>query len=364
MNKVSTANPKVGLSIDTARQLVDESLSDFFASNIASAYAIDPQYAKLWESIQILMQAGGKRIRSYMTLLSYEAFGGTDVTSIIPIAAAQELLHASLLIHDDIIDRDYIRYGVDNVSGQYDKLYASFISDNTERRHFSDSAAILAGDLLLSGGYQLLRSAPISAASHDVAAHIFGQAIFTVAGGELLDTESAFRHFDDVDSIAIAKHKTAHYSFVTPLVMGASLAGASASSVTKLRSLGEDVGIAYQLVDDLLGVFGDEEQTGKSNVTDIEEGKHTYLIEQFKSMASHDEQERVRRILGKKSITPAEAQEFRHVLTTSGAKAHTEQAVEAYTSRALETLASIEELSSDARESFASLIERSTRRDR
>lgn len=351
------------LDIDAARALVDPALEAYFVRNIAKARAIDPHYASLWESMLVLLRAGGKRIRPYLTLLTYQAFCDRPVEPIVPIASAQELLHLSLLIHDDVIDRDYVRYGTDNISGQYDKLYAPLVSNGSERRHFSNSAAILAGDLLLSGSYQLVLESRLPDEQMRIATDVFGEAVFTVAGGELLDIESAFRQFDLVDSVAIAKHKTAHYSFVTPIVMGARLAGVDEHTASRLAQFGEDIGIAYQLVDDILGVFGSQALTGKSNINDIQEAKHTYLIEQFKANASAEQSAIVDGLFGKKNLTESEAQTFRDVLMASGAKERTEQAIDAYTKRALETLADIP-MNDKARLAFETLVERSIRRER
>ena len=102
--------------IDFSNEL-NQTLEDYFARGITRAEAVSPYYAQLWQEMFRLVKSGGKRLRPKMTILAYQAFGGQDVNSILPIAAAQELLHVSMLIHDDIIDRDYSRHGVDNVAG-------------------------------------------------------------------------------------------------------------------------------------------------------------------------------------------------------------------------------------------------------
>ena len=146
----------------TQKNLLDRTLNDYFERSIHAATAIDPSYRQLWETLYGLIRSGGKRLRPQMTILAYETFGGKDAELIIPIAAAQELLHFSLLIHDDVIDRDYTRYGTQNVAGTYKTIYSRFLTDNTDKVHFAHSAAILAGDLMLSGAHELISASQLS----------------------------------------------------------------------------------------------------------------------------------------------------------------------------------------------------------
>jgi geranylgeranyl diphosphate synthase, type II len=363
MTKLTMTDTSDALTATHARDMIDSTLHVFFMQHVAQAARISPDYETLWRGMHDLINAGGKRIRPYVTLMTYRAFCDKPIADIVPIAAAQELLHLALLVHDDIIDRDFIRYGVDNISGQYNKLYEPLISDESERRHFSNSTAILAGDLLLSSGYELMQTSNVSASDLRIASQIFAHAVFTVAAGELLDTESAFRPFGSVDSIAIANYKTAHYSFVTPITMGARLAGVSDETVEALESFGENIGIAYQLVDDTIGMFGNQTDTGKSNTTDIEEAKRTYLIEQFLMVADDQQKQVFDATFGRKNITAAEADEFKSALIDSGAKYKTDQAIADYTKRAVDCLNTID-MAPSARASFDALIERAIQRDK
>ena len=332
MTKPSVTTSIIG--IDHARLQIDDVLRQFFDDATEKASAISPYYEQLWQAMSRLTLSGGKRFRPYMTMLSYQAFSSQSPDQVVNIAAAQELLHQALLIHDDIIDRDSIRYGVKNVSKQYEEIYEPLIADVVERRHFSDGAALLAGDLLIAAGYQLIRKSHLSAEQIIQANDIFDRALFVVAGGELLDVESSFRTADTTDAIAIARYKTAHYSFVTPIIMGATLGGASPSTIAHLESFGEQVGIAYQLVDDLLGVFGDSSQTGKTDIGDIEEGKRTFLIEQFERMATDEQRAQMNEVFGKKNTGDHGAAQARTLLIESGAKGHVEDTIAMYRANA------------------------------
>jgi geranylgeranyl diphosphate synthase type II len=232
-----------------------------------------------------------------------------------------------MLIHDDIIDRDTLRYGVNNIPGQYDLLYAPFISDDTERAHMSLSAGILAGDILLSDAHRMLRSVNLPTELVDLATEILSRSVFEVVGGELLDTEVSFLPPGLINAETIAKFKTASYSFISPLTMGATLAGASEGELYTLTQLSEKLGIGYQMRDDILGVFGDESKTGKSASNDIIEGKRTFLIEQFEAIASVEQHKRFFKIFHHTNPTENELEEARQLLIEAGAKDHVEQRI-------------------------------------
>jgi len=320
---------------------VNRVIDDFLKENIAKASLIDKHYESLWKELYRLMSAGGKRMRSQMTIMVYEAFGGTNVENILPIAAAQELLHLSMLIHDDIIDRDTTRYGVDNITGTYEKLYANQVLNNDDLRHYAQSVALLAGDLLISATYQLIGSTPISARKILAVQRLFGKSIFEVAGGELLDTESVFRPIGEIDAKTIAYYKTASYTFIGPLMTGALLANAPINDQLQLSLFAEYLGIAYQIKDDLIGVFGDEKNTGKSSTSDLREGKKTFLIEQFLILGNKKQIEQFYAYFGVHSMTIPQVQILKDLLVESYAKKAVENAIDVYVEKAKETLVNI-----------------------
>ena len=366
MNKTTQPQGQLGasdiLTVDEAKQKIDAFLSTLFATRIAQAESISPDYARLWRSVSQLMQAGGKRLRPYVTLLSYGMNGeGRDYSAVLPAAAAQEMLHMAMLIHDDIIDRDQVRYGVQNVTGQYNNHYAQYVSNADERLHFSNSAAIVAGDLLIAEAYSLIQKCKIDATYIAKAQAVLSQAIFNVVGGELLDTESAFMPFDQIDALTIAHYKTASYSFVSPLTMGAQLADMSATDIQKLEKFGMALGIAYQLQDDILGVFGDEAVTGKSTSSDITEGKHTHLVEQFYRLAKPDQIAEFAAVFKNNAATTSQLEHARELLHASGAVDAIQHAIEQFAGQERAELDGIS-MHDAARTAFLELIERCTTR--
>ena len=344
------------VAVTHIKQEIDVFLDELFTQRTISAQAISPDYAQLWRSIRELAQSGGKRLRPYVTLLGYCIDDPRRaVAPIIPAAAAQEILHVAMLIHDDIIDRDHVRYGVKNLTGQYDDLYRPFVTDSAERLHFSNSAAIMAGDLLIAEAYALVQQCDIESSLITQAQAVLSEAIFRVVGGELLDTEAAFKPRGQIDALTIAREKTASYSFVSPLVMGARLGGQSDDVIANLREFGTAIGVAYQLQDDLLGLFGDEAVTGKSASSDLIEGKHTHLVEQFYRLANHDQLAQFSHIFKHEAASVAQIEQARELLVDSGAVQAVKVAIAELAVQARGHLAKIE-MHPDSRVAFEDLI--------
>ena len=343
-------------SLTDVKTLIDARLLDYCKVRTVSAQQIGERYVLLWTAINSLFEAGGKRLRPYMLLTAFDAYApDDDIEAIMPAALAQEMIHAAMLVHDDIIDRDIIRYGVKNISGQYEDVYKPHIKKASERAHMTQSSALLAGDVLISDAYRLISRVNRSQETVTQAISILSNGVFDVVGGELLDTESSFIPDLGISAETIARFKTASYSFVSPLTMGATLANAPAEQIALLRHFAELVGTAYQLKDDLLGVFGDEKETGKSTSTDIRESKKTVLIEQFKQCATQSQQDTFFAIFNSDNATDQEISQARTILLESGAKVRVDERITELHGRAA---AIIEQLTinDSAKQSFHDLL--------
>lgn len=257
-------------------------------------------------------------------MLLYEAYGGKKNRSdIIRVACAWEMLHACLLVHDDIIDRDLVRHNRPNIAGRYQSIYSD--SAGKHSTHYALSAALLAGDLLLSSSYDMVNKSTLSASEKIMINNNLQSALFAVAGGELLDFEYSLQEINssDVDSINI--NKTVKYSFELPMLSGASLANAPEQEMKKISSLAIELGIAFQLKDDLLGVFGDEQKTGKSNRTDIFEKKRTLLVKIARDNLDPAQASKLDGYYNiRNDLSAAQAEEVVNLLTDSGAIARVE----------------------------------------
>lgn len=316
------------------RSDINDYLNGHYERQKMRAGSMHPDYGFLWEAMTSQHKAGGKRFRPYLCILAYEALGGTNYHQILPISASLELLHAAMLMHDDIIDRDYIRHNQLNVAGTYQQHYGLLLDDEDEVMHFAHSAAILSGDLLISDAYQLIIGSTVSPELRIRAAELLGEAIYDVSAGELLDTEAALYPPDYADSLKIAELKTALYSCSIPLAMGGMLAGANDNVQQALSQIGSGLGIAFQLADDLLGVFGTESVTGKSVIGDLREGKRTYLLQRTLHNSTDDQLHKLSAVIGNADCTEEMADLARQIMIDCGAKTEIESLMTDYVDKA------------------------------
>jgi geranylgeranyl diphosphate synthase type II len=298
--------------------LVEEELHAFFASARQRAAAMGHQYQALWAALAD-GAAAGKRFRPLMALTVYKGLGGLDFRLAATVGAAFELLHTALILHDDVIDRDFIRRGVPNLAGRYREEALAADVGLTEAEHRGMSAALIAGDLALFNSYRMLDRLPVTSDLKADLQELLDEAMFSSAAGELLDL--CFSDTGEEISIAgiieMDRLKTAVYSFEAPLQAGAVLAGAPASTVQQLAGIGRSLGIAYQITDDLLGVFGAEEATGKTTLGDLREGKRTVLIAHAMSRPQWPQ---IAALIGRPGLSVAEATRIRHLLTGAGSR--------------------------------------------
>lgn len=299
---------------------VDTILERFFDQRIERAASFGPQYRLLWERVRIAV-TGGKRIRPRLLLLAHDAFDGQVHDDAFTAAAAFELLHTALLLHDDVLDGDLVRRGRPNLPGTFvsDALDIGVAPDAATG--WGEAAAVLAGDLLISAVHALISRLPAPGATeiHE----IVDESLFATAAGELADIGFAAGTVPaDVAGITgMMAQKTAAYSFAGPLRAGAKLARAGAAADAELAEIGGMLGFIYQLRDDLLGVFGNPHELGKSVDGDLREGKRTLLIAHAEGT---EEWQGVEHLFGRRSLDADDAQRLRDALTSSGARFRTE----------------------------------------
>ena len=315
---------------------VDAVLARFFSLAKNRAAAFGSQYVELWQTLEN-NTIGGKRFRPRMVMSAYQALGGTDLEAAAYVGAAFELLHTALIVHDDVIDHDFTRRGVPNISGSYRDRATRAGSSVRVAEHSGISAAVIAGDLALFNSYRLIDRSGVDDVTRIRLLEVMDDALFASAAGELIDVDfSISAEIPRVDDIlTMERLKTAVYSFECPLQAGAILAGATEDVVTTLAEFGREIGIAYQLVDDLLGVFGVEAETGKTTIGDLREGKRTVLIAYASSTREWSD---IEPLIGSPDLTPREAEFVRGILTSCGARAFAEGLASYYGNRALARL--------------------------
>jgi geranylgeranyl diphosphate synthase type II len=325
------------LATAAARQSqVDAVLARLFSLARKRAEPLGPAYVELWDRIEA-STTGGKRFRPRMVFASYAALGGDDFEAAAYVGAAFELLHTSLCLHDDVIDRDFTRRGAPNVAGAFRDRALAAGADPALADHHGVSAAVIAGDLALFNAYRLIDRSGVAGEVRARLLEVMDEALFASAAGELIDIDFTLRpavpHVDDI--LTMERLKTAVYSFEGPLQAGAILAGADEETVATLGEFGREIGIAYQLVDDVLGVFGTEEETGKTTVGDLREGKRTVLIAYAASAPDWDG---YADLFGDPALDEAGAATLRAHLIDSGARGFAEGLARYYVNRALARL--------------------------
>ena len=308
---------------------------------------------------------GGKRFRAAFCYWGYQAVSEKvpDEAALLRAAAALELLHASALVHDDFMDASDTRRGRPATHKAFEAFHRGegWASDPVQ---YGAAAAILLGDLLLSWSDELLRTCGLP---HDVvrdALGYFDTARSEVIAGQFLDVSIQARGESDVEqAMRVLRYKSAKYSIERPLHVGAALAGGGADLLAALTEYGLPLGEAFQLRDDLLGVFGDPEVTGKPAGDDLTEGKRTVLVALALGAADPADgadAQRLDRMLGTE-LSADEVADLRRVIHDSGAHAEVERRISELTSRSLAAL-ELAPVTEPARAVLRDLAEAATQR--
>lgn len=320
--------------VEVALEQVGEVLAAAVHQRASSAGRLHPLGEQLWRDLGDGL--GGKLMRPRLTLATYFGLGGDDGAAVAPVAAAQELLHAALLVHDDLLDHDEVRRGRPNVAGATRARRAAEGHGARQVDEQATAAALLAGDGGLVAAFRLVAAAPVAALTRVQLVDLLAQGVETTVAGELLDVAAELEHPAAVDALLVAELKTAAYSFRVPLVCGALTAGADESVLAVLAEVGTALGLAYQLVDDELGVFGDSATTGKSVLSDLREGKRTELLRQAWLRTDEAGRGVLERHVGNPELDEGDAAVVRGVLRDSGALAATRALAGATARRAAE----------------------------
>ena len=271
--------------------------------------------------------SGGKRFRAQFALMGFGTQGRPIPDHAIDVASALEIFHAAALVHDDIMDKSDTRRGAPSAHRRFESVHGSsgWAGSSAD---FGTSAALLFGDLLLAFCDELITEGLLGAADRTAALRSrneFDRMRLDVTAGQYLDIveERAWPSIDKLEALPRAHrvviYKSAKYSIEAPLIIGASLAGAGDSDVATLRAFGLPLGIAFQLRDDLLGVFGDPSVTGKPAGDDLREGKRTVLIALAQRALAPQDVQQMDSLLGSPDLLAADIASLRTMLTASGA---------------------------------------------
>ncbi|MEM1623230.1 MAG: polyprenyl synthetase family protein [Sulfolobales archaeon] len=302
---------------------------------------------ELYDASMHLIRAGGKRLRPLLVVLASKMYGlSLEISSW--AAAAVEIFHNFTLVHDDIMDRDEFRRGVPTV-----------------HKIWGEALAIVAGDLLFAKSYEaLLRLLDYGLSYERVVSAIkeLTWAAATVAEGQALDI--LFTSRDNVtvsEYVEMVKKKTAGL-FKSSVLIGAIIAGASDDELAKLAEFATDIGIAFQIRDDELGLIGDEKTLGKPKYSDLREGKKTILVLYALERASDEQRRIILNSLGRSSATREELERVAKTIVEIGALDFSNKLAEEFVRKGVEALYLTNPRDHEAREMLRDLAYYVTRR--
>ncbi len=320
------------------RVRLDRALDDFLATAGAPLVQTAPELDAMVAAVRAAVLDGGKRLRPTFCYWGYRATGAPDDERIVTAAAALELLQASALTHDDVIDDSDTRRGAPAAHRRFAARHeAAGWSGGADR--FGLAAAILLGDLALVWADVMLHGSGFAPETIRHAAPAWDAMRTEVMCGQYLDVVEQARGGGSVErALRVARLKSASYTVERPLHLGALLGGGDEPLVRAFTAVGVPLGEAFQMRDDLLGVFGDPEHTGKPAGDDLREGKRTVLVAYAAEAADETQAETLRRHLGDPRLDAAGLAALHDVLTATGAVERVERLIAERTEQALAAL--------------------------
>ena len=325
--------------LDALRRRVQQAIDGQVAGAAEALAAIGAETTPLVTAVSGLL-SGGKGLRAGFLYWGYRAAGGSDSDALVRLAASMEFFQAAALLHDDVMDRSDTRRGKPSAHRSVAALHeARGWSGDPDR--FGEGTAILAGDLCLTWCDELYSTCGLPADALSRGRALFDLMRTQLMGGQFLDLLESARGWDGLglgERVASARKvirfKSAKYTIEHPLLIGALVGGAPEGALGPLSDYGLALGEAFQLRDDLLGVFGDPEATGKPAGDDLREGKRTVLVAHALDAASEADRATVESLLGRDDLDLQGVEAIRRVLVATGAVDRvedliTEQATEA-----------------------------------
>ncbi len=282
-------------------------------------------------SLQDFVLRPGKRLRPVLMVMGYSGYGGKAVSGLYQTALSFELLHDFMLVHDDIVDKSTMRRGCPALH----VLMQKFLPAGKNRVTGQD-LALIAGDVLYAAAIETFLSIKVPVRRKEKALKKFLATALLTGAGQFSEMELGTRKINQVNEkqiLRIYDLKTALYSFVTPLAVGAILAGASAREVSCLSRAGLYFGRAFQIHDDILGLFGKQSQTGKPVVTDLQEEKKTLLIWYAFQKGDKKQQDLILQVLGKEKVTLNDLYQIQQVVKETGSLKSAERRIKILSGR-------------------------------
>lgn len=330
---------------EISKEKIEEKINEILDKEIEK-YA-DNEFIK--NSIEELkrLSSDGKRVRGYLIKLGAMLFGKED-DSYLDLAAAIEIFQTAILIHDDIIDEADKRRGMDTINAKY-------------KGHIGISKAICIGDLGFFISYRIINNANVSKEVKEEILKVYGKTLHKTVIGEIVDVElplkdlSYHMNMDEKIIYDIYVNKTAWYTIIGPILIGAALGEASDTDKQKLIDMGINLGVAFQIKDDLLGLYSNSNKIGKT-LNDIKEGKQTIIYKYAIDHANEEELNVIEENYGNPNIAVECNDKITSLFETLGARKYAEDLVEEYTNKGIDIINSMDVKNKDLFISFANYL--------
>lgn len=305
------------------KEKVDVVLEKYLNEKVAEFKIVSDFAGKFTQDLAEFTLRGGKRFRPALIYYGYKLFGGKNDDEIIKLSIYIELIQSFLLIHDDIMDRALLRRGGTTVHKIYEKCsQENHFNDDT---HFGMTMGILSGDLANQLALEIIGESNFPLEFKNELIKLVAKEISKVCFGQihdiLLNYDFPVNYTED-DILKVHYYKTATYTYRLPLFSGAILAGANKSDLELLDGYAMPSGVAFQIRDDVLGVFGEIDETGKDVKGDLIEGKKTLLVTEAYKNADATQKIGLKRLIGKKDLTDEEADIVRDIFRKTGSLAY------------------------------------------
>ncbi|HLR84154.1 MAG TPA: polyprenyl synthetase family protein [Nocardioidaceae bacterium] len=324
---------------------------------------LGPELAPLVDAAQAYV-SGGKHLRPAFCYWGWRAAGGDpDSAGIVRAASSLEWLQASALVHDDVMDGSDVRRGRPSAHRSFESRHrdANWVGD---AQQFGVGGAILLGDLMLSWCGEMFDSCGLDRGRIVDASHYLDLCKSEVVGGQFLDLVGQSTGVNSIEqAMRIVRFKSAKYTVERPLHIGATLAGGDSDLIASLSAIGIPLGEAFQLRDDVLGVFGDPDVTGKPAGDDLREGKRTVLLARAFENSDGKQIRTLSDAIGRPDLAPTDVDTLRDVITSAGALAAVEEQIATLESRVSSALADAPICDEAARDAIGQLAQRTTRRE-
>ncbi|MCX4825754.1 polyprenyl synthetase family protein [Streptomyces sp. NBC_01142] len=301
---------------------VDQVLQHFVGQETDALLEIDVDLAPMADQLHVAT-AHGKRLRAAFCYWGWRAAGQPDSDALVRAAAAMELVHAAAVVHDDLIDHSALRHGVPTAH----MALRSATAAGPHPKAAARSLAMLVGDLLMSWAGQLFATCGLPGAYLSRARPLWAVLARELLAGECLEILHTGARPDTDASLKVIRYKTAKYTVEHPLHIGGALAGASPGLREAFSDYGLPLGEAFQLRDDLLGLFGDPERTGKANADDITAHRPTALLAHTWHNASPGARRELGQLLGSRDLDAEGLRRVREIMHTAGAPARIEHMI-------------------------------------